>query len=265
LADDNPVIQKATGVVLSKSGHDVTIVDNGREVLDALEQERFDLVLMDVQMPKMDGMEATRRIREGGSSGIDSQIPVVALTAYAMAGDRERMMNHGMDDYLSKPFQKKDLLEVIARAVDSGRRRNGRRANANPEDTGCARAGDDGASSNPAPGKMDCGAALERIGGDRELLSRMQELFVREIPDLEARLKQAGACSDWNEVHRVAHYLKSCSATTGAATCSELAARLESAAKEQRGRAAEDLTFRVLSELDRVREALLQDNPNGAA
>ena len=114
LVEDNPTNQKLVVRLLEQAGHTVTVVGNGRRALDALEERRFDLVLLDVQMPEMDGLEATNAIRkrevmQGG------HIPVVAITAYAMKDDRERCLNAGMDDYMSKPIRSAELLEVIDR------------------------------------------------------------------------------------------------------------------------------------------------------
>ncbi len=104
LAEDNFVNQRLAVKLLEKSGHRVSVADNGQEALDALAQAKFDLVLMDVQMPGMGGMEATRLIRGGSRPGIDHSIPIIALTAHAMQGDRERFLAAGMNDYQGKPI-----------------------------------------------------------------------------------------------------------------------------------------------------------------
>jgi PAS domain S-box-containing protein len=113
LAEDNPVNRAFLTRYLTGSGHLVGSVANGLEALRALERERYDLVLMDIQMPEMDGLEATRRIRSGGLEGIDPHLPVVALTAYAMKGDRERFLEAGMNGYVSKPVDFSELDAVI--------------------------------------------------------------------------------------------------------------------------------------------------------
>lgn len=116
LAEDNLVNQKVTIFILNKHGHKVTVAGNGREVLSALKKDRFDLILMDVQMPKMDGYEATEAIRKKErKTGI--HIPIIAMTAHAMKGDRERCLLAGMDDYVSKPLKSDQLLTTIHRVV----------------------------------------------------------------------------------------------------------------------------------------------------
>jgi two-component system CheB/CheR fusion protein len=115
LAEDNPVNQLLVRELLSQDGHEVVVAEDGRAALEALAREPFDVVLMDVQMPEMDGMEATRLIRDGTLPSIPRDIPVVALTAHALRGDRERFLDAGMDEYLSKPIRLGEFYRVLAR------------------------------------------------------------------------------------------------------------------------------------------------------
>jgi two-component system sensor histidine kinase/response regulator len=112
LAEDNPVNQKLAVRLLEKQGHTLVVVNNGREALEAIERQPFDLVLMDVQMPEMDGFEATITLRER-ERGTGRHVPILAMTAYAMKGDRERCLEAGMDGYISKPIQPRELWEAI--------------------------------------------------------------------------------------------------------------------------------------------------------
>ncbi|MEZ6072855.1 MAG: response regulator [Pirellulales bacterium] len=112
LAEDGLVNQRLAVGLLKKHGHSVTVVGNGREALAAVSREPYDLVLMDVEMPELDGLEATQRIRHT-EVGTDRHVPIIAMTAHAMKGDRERCLAAGMDDYLSKPIRARDLVEVI--------------------------------------------------------------------------------------------------------------------------------------------------------
>lgn len=109
LAEDNPINQFVLTEMLKVRGHAVTVAATGREALDRLAERPFEVVLMDAQMPEMDGVEATRRIREGQVPGAPANIPIIALTAYALSGDRERFLNAGMDDYIPKPVDMDDL------------------------------------------------------------------------------------------------------------------------------------------------------------
>ena len=106
----------ATRKLLEKSGHAVTLAGNGREALELLRDGEFDMVLMDIQMPVMGGVEATEIIRS--SPGRHRNVPIIALTAYAMTGDREKFLASGMDDYLAKPFRPSELKEVLYRNLN---------------------------------------------------------------------------------------------------------------------------------------------------
>jgi CheY-like chemotaxis protein len=114
LAEDNAVNQRVAQRVLEKAGHSVTVVDNGRKAVEAFYRQHFDLILMDVQMPEMDGFEATEAIREREDWSVQ-RTPIIALTAHAMSGDRERCLEHGMDAYVQKPIDSAEMLSTIAR------------------------------------------------------------------------------------------------------------------------------------------------------
>jgi CheY-like chemotaxis protein len=112
LAEDNLVNQKLVLRILEKQGHLVTVTANGRQAIEAWSKERFDIILMDVQMPQMTGYEATAEIRRGERAS-GQHIPIVAMTAHAMKGDREKCLDCGMDSYISKPVRAQDLLETL--------------------------------------------------------------------------------------------------------------------------------------------------------
>ena len=114
LAEDNAVNQRVAARLLEKRGHRVTVAANGREALAALDQEKFDIVFMDVQMPEMDGFEATAAIRTREQRTGGRQL-VIAMTAHAMQGDRERCLQAGMDDYIAKPFGNRELSDLLAK------------------------------------------------------------------------------------------------------------------------------------------------------
>jgi CheY-like chemotaxis protein len=113
VAEDNAVNQRLARRLLEKRGHQVVLAANGREALEAIEAHTFDLVLMDVQMPEVDGLEATAALR-AKEAGQDTHLPVIALTAHAMKGDRERCLAAGMDAYLSKPIRHQELDDLLA-------------------------------------------------------------------------------------------------------------------------------------------------------
>ena len=192
--------------LLTKRGHTVIVVNNGKEALTALERQRFDIVLMDVQMPEMDGLEATARIRErererraGGHAHI------VALTAHAMAGDRERCLAAGMDGYLTKPVDPRALLEAVERSA----------------------AGAEPVSSEPVEAVLDRTDLLRRLCGDEELLATVIALFLEDCPARLAAIKLAVDARDREGVRTAAHALKSAAATLSARGVAEAAHALE--------------------------------------
>ena len=121
LAEDNDVNQRIGVAMLRRLGHSVLVVENGRDAVEAVRAGAFDVVLMDVQMPEMSGFDATRAIREPWSADTARHVPIVALTAHAMEGDRARCLEAGMDDYLTKPLTINALAAALARAVPSTR------------------------------------------------------------------------------------------------------------------------------------------------
>jgi two-component system sensor histidine kinase/response regulator len=218
LAEDNPVNQKLVQIMLEKRGHTVVVVNDGQEALQALDAGTFDLVLMDVQMPRMDGFEATAVIRRVEKMG-HRHIPVVAMTAHAMAGDRERCLAAGMDDYVSKPILAKALLEVVDAVT-------GRAARA------------DGSEINGVAGKesqdivMDLAEALERIGGNADLLIDVAVVFQQDSRQLLAEMRPAIQQADCKAVEKAAHKLKSSTGIFCAHAASGAAKRLETISRE---------------------------------
>ena len=120
LVEDNVINQKVASLMLKKKGHVVVTVNNGREAIETLADQDFDAVLMDVQMPEMDGLQATAAIR-AAEEGTDRHLPILAVTAHAMHGDREHCLGAGMDGYLSKPIQSAQLLQALADVLAAGR------------------------------------------------------------------------------------------------------------------------------------------------
>jgi CheY-like chemotaxis protein len=130
LAEDNIVNQKVAVRLLEKRGHSVTVARTGREVLAALDRNVFDVVLMDVQMPDMDGLEATIAIREREKCKAEGHLPIIAMTANAMRGDREKCLAAGMDGYISKPIDVRNLMDLLARQARQSREGNSKRPGA---------------------------------------------------------------------------------------------------------------------------------------
>jgi two-component system, sensor histidine kinase and response regulator len=214
LAEDNSVNQTLAIRLLEKRGHKVVLAVNGREALDALERETFDLVLMDVQMPVLDGLSAIQMVRkkEAESGG---HMPIIAVTAHAMKGDRERCIEAGADDYLSKPIRTADLLAAIDRIVRD-------KQTMQPVAVLAPKF-----QSSP---RIDMKAALERLEGDRELLEELAQLFKDECPRALQEIREAIAAGDPPLLTRLAHTLKGSSGSLSAVPLSQAAAQLEKVA-----------------------------------
>jgi CheY-like chemotaxis protein/HPt (histidine-containing phosphotransfer) domain-containing protein len=209
LAEDNAVNQRLIVRLLEKRGHRVTIAGNGREALAALERERFDLALMDVQMPEIDGFETTAAIRSGEQAS-GRHLPILAMTAHAMKGDRERCLEAGMDGYISKPIQAAELYAVIERAVPA------------PAAPGKAEG-----TSFSGPVLVNWELALKKVGGDGELMRELAAIFLETYPQWMAKLCEAVAHRDGAAVRRLAHTLKGSVGQFQAESAEQAAARLE--------------------------------------
>jgi PAS domain S-box-containing protein len=230
LAEDNAINQRVATGILQKRGHTVVVAGNGKEALAALEQEAFDLLFLDVQMPEMDGFEVTREIRrrESQASGMQNppeesqpvianwspatrRLPIVAMTAHAMKGDRERCLEAGMDGYVAKPLQAQQLFEVIAGLVPT---RAGAETDT-PDHTA------------PSDSVFDRDAALDRVDGNRDLLQEIIGLFFDEMPRLLSAIHEAIGGRDAKALERAAHTLKGAMGNLSAKEAFAAALRLE--------------------------------------
>src|SRR5262249_16000396 len=199
LAEDNSVNQLLAIRLLEKRGHRVTVTSNGQEALAALENDDFDVLLMDVQMPVMDGFEATAAIRERERL-TGAHLPIVAMTAHAMKGDRERCLQRGMDGYVSKPLQASELHAAIEGVVSGGL--GGVAGPVTSQSSGQAIEG-----TGNAPYTVDLAAALERTGGDMDLLRELAGVFCSDCPRLLAQVRAALDASDGKRLEEAAHAL----------------------------------------------------------
>jgi len=247
LAEDSLVNQKLVRALLERRGHSVVVASNGHEAVAAFMSQHFDLVLMDIQMPEMDGLEATAAIRVAERSW-GTHTPIVAMTAHVLQGDRERCLEAGMDEYLPKPVRARRLYEMIesmsggsevapptdqasglpSKAAEGRPGRAGARAATafpSPSDSGILMA--ISTAGLPESTVVDWRIALQSVSGDRELLLAVVESFLEETPRLMDNLRQAAARSDAAGVTQAAHTLKSSVNYFGMKTALELALRLE--------------------------------------
>jgi two-component system sensor histidine kinase/response regulator len=217
LAEDNPVNQKVALKALEKLGYQADVANDGAQALQATRDKRYDLVLMDVQMPVMDGMEATRQIRDPHSGTLNAAVIIVALTAHAMSGDRERCLNMGMDDYLAKPIKAAELQEVISRWLATGA--PGQESEPIPEVLAV--------TETPAPPVFDEKVLLNLLEGDRESAVEIVIQFQEDVVVQVARLRDAIEIGDSVVLRERAHTLKGSAASVGAEALRFYAADLE--------------------------------------
>jgi len=250
LAEDNTVNQRLAVRVLEKQAHRVTVVSNGVEAVEALKKDRFDIVLMDVQMPVMSGFEATAAIRRP-ELGTTAHVPIIAMTAHAMKGDRERCIEAGMDGYVSKPIQADKLYEEIARfaPLAPAIKEKVPVSNSSPDDLQVV-------AEFVRSEVFDAVVALEYVCGDLELLREISGMFIDEYPSLIARIKIAIDSSDHKSVGFAAHTLKGVISNFGAPRAFELAATLEIMGDKGRMSGAEAAVAHLDQELEKLASAL---------
>jgi two-component system sensor histidine kinase/response regulator len=231
VAEDNAINRTLVVRLLQKRGHRTTVARNGREALAALEREAFDVALMDVQMPELDGFETTAEIRaRERTSG--RHLPVVAMTAHAMKGDRERCLAAGMDGYVSKPIDGRKLYEVIERTASAQ------------------------AVGHAGGAVVDVEALLRRAGGDRRLMRDMADLFLSDAPRMLDAVRDALAAGDAPALAHAAHALKGSVSNFATAEATETAQELERLARGGALDEARAAHARVEEEVARVCQAL---------
>ena len=248
LVEDNLINQQVALGILQIQGYNVTVVNNGREALDSHSQGDFDLILMDCHMPEMDGFEATREIRGRERTFTGKRVPIVALTANAMAQDREECLNAGMDDHLSKPFSMQTLQDMLDRWMPAAASAPARAAQPAPR-------------PHAKAGEVLDRQVLEqlskvRTNGKPELLARVINLYLAESPKLVQKLKQAAGASDARAIARSAHSLKSSSANVGAKVLSGYCADIEASARRADTEEARKILAKIETEHGSVQSAL---------
>ncbi len=254
LAEDNPVNVEVAKEFLSGLGCRVFVAGNGLEAIAAMASASFDLVLMDCQMPVMDGLSATRRIRAHELISCNLRTPIVAVTANAFAEDRIKCFESGMDDYLSKPYSEKDLHDMLVKWL---------RSSASQKATSLVEADEHGGaiSASGARQIVDCAdldqAVLDPLRKARpDLFARLVTTFLTYAPKALDDLKAAASAQDFARMSALAHSLKSSSANLGAAAISSYCRKLERVAGEKQASEAETLVAAIVESFDRLRDAL---------
>lgn len=222
LAEDNYINQRVITKLLEKKGWNVFVVPDGKEVLQALKKGRYDVILMDVQMPNMDGYEATEKIRKGECEGVEN-IPIIALTAHALKGDMEKCLEAGMDAYIAKPINQDELYNCIQSFHQY----------------------------TPPAGYFDLSPALKAIGGDKEFLSELLEEFIGHYPEKINKISDAIKNNDPVLLERSAHFLKGTASNFRIKEIYDLLNHLETMGRENKM----EKSIEVLKRLEKVLES----------
>ncbi len=250
LAEDNPVNQKVAMLMLEKLGYKVDVAFNGLEALEASSRVPYDAILMDVQMPTMDGYQATKEIRHRENEcGSERHVPIIATTANAMKGDREKAIETGMDDYVSKPAKSEKLDEVLRRWI--------KRETPGPSlpvsDNTSAKKEE---SVDPVDFRVIEGLRELQNEGEPDLLTELVEMFLSDVSSRLASLREAVETEDAQAVEQIAHALKGSCGNMGASRMAELCAELQDVGASGDLSRAPGLLEGTEAEFDRVRPVL---------
>jgi two-component system, sensor histidine kinase and response regulator len=227
LAEDNVFNQRVATGLLEKLGHRITVVDDGRKAVEASAEQDFDAVLMDVQMPQMDGLAATRAIRQReAEAAVERPLPIIGLTAHAMQGDRERCIEAGMNEYVTKPIRPDELRRALG-SLTGGSEKLGDRVGALP--------------------KINRAAVLERCGGDEDLLRELVAIFRQDCPAYMQSVRAGVESKEGEALSRAAHTLKGPLGTLGFDEAQQFALQLEEVAR----RGEMDNVEQAFAELER--------------
>jgi len=257
LAEDNLVNQILAVKLLETRGHQVTLVSNGREAVEAFKKDSFDLILMDIQMPEMDGFEATGKIRALEQQAASNRqpatgnIPIIAMTAHAMKGDREKCFEAGMDDYVSKPINPEALFNAINKVIRESRMEKEEKHTPST-----------GVCDPFSPRTFDLPKAMETVLGKKDLFQEIADLFLRKLPDDMAKIRDGVAENDAGVLEHASHSLKGAVGNFGAVEAFEAAYRLEKLGRKGKmDTVKEELSKleRVLNELTTEMKVVLQE------
>ena len=243
LAEDNLINQQLMLRILKREGHETVVAGNGREAVELSANQKFDVILMDVQMPKLDGLQATTMIREREQSGT-RKIPIVALTAHAMPGDRERCLETGMDAYVSKPIQvdklKEVLLQLLPDCIVESECHGDEQLNS-----------DKPRSPNQAtPSRLDRADLMNRIGGDMEFLSELVEMFRTNGAEQLELIRTAFESGEANALKNASHTIKGTAANVGGKQAADVAFALEELGRKDQLENADEAIEKLSHEIE---------------
>lgn len=269
LAEDNVINRRVAVGLLESRGHHVHPVPDGSEALQALTRENYDCILMDLQMPVLGGLEATAAIRRR-EQGTGRHIPIIAMTAHALAGDRERCLEAGMDDYVAKPIRARDLFAAVERwspaasdtlpfdQIDLGTPSDsdGMAADHSASESNGHLVASPKASDSALPAAFSLSVALAAVNGDRKLLNEIASLFLAEAPTWIADLRRAVTTRDAAQVRRIAHTLKNSLGYFGLQSAYDLALRLEALGRTNDLNDADQVCESLIEAIQRIEPEL---------
>jgi len=250
VAEDNIVNQKVAACQLEKLGHRADVVANGLEAVDAVSRVNYALVLMDCQMPEMDGLEATAMIRKHEAEQASRRLPIIAMTANAMPGDREKYLEAGMDDYLSKPVKLAYLEATLARWIPGQSTPDEQKEPVSSE------------KREPVHGCVDSAvlADLRELDSSCGLLSTLITHFLEDVPNRLTALQDALQQGDVGALARVAHELNGSSGNLGVRNMRQLCVELQAVGKTKDLSRAGALLAQLVSEFELVRQRLMAEH-----
>ncbi|MFQ5462658.1 MAG: response regulator [Phycisphaerae bacterium] len=247
LVEDNAINRVVARGVLEDYDCDIAEAENGRIALDRLNGGSFDLVLMDVQMPVMDGLEATRRIRADGRW---ADLPIIAMTAHAMVGDRERCLEAGMNDYLAKPVRVEVMQEMIEKWLGTPSTVEASFATSGTATRGTQEAA---VAENPP---MDVAQAIHYLSGNRALFAKVARVFLDTAPDLVSALRAACDQGDARKLEAAAHSIHGAASNLSAQTVCRLASQLEAMGRDGRVDGARTIVAELVTQMERLRTSV---------
>ncbi|HEY3999504.1 MAG TPA: response regulator, partial [Candidatus Xenobia bacterium] len=263
MAEDNPINQTLASTILEGWNHDLTVVDDGLAAVEAVRVERFDLILMDMQMPRMDGFEATAQIRQEEKEKDRPYIPIIALTAHALKGDKERCLAGGMDGYVSKPLQEEELFDEIVRLspdVSILELRNVEQAQKTEPSAASPQSFapptmvlQTTAAADPV---LDMDTLYSRIGNKKGLLKKISAQFLELYPQQMADIEAAVRGSDMDGLHKAAHKFKGSLGNFAAEAAVKAAFNLEMIGRDQRSAEAQTAYRELVVQIERLKPVL---------
>lgn len=252
LAEDNQTNQLVAVGILTKMGFEVDVVENGRQALDILSQKSYDLILMDMQMPVMDGMEATREIRRSDSAVLNPRVPIVALTAHAMSGDREKYLRAGLDGYIAKPIDPQLLLHELERCLPKAKLETTADNSSAPEKR-------EEKTVIPPEQIFHRRSFVERMMGDKDLVTMVIEGFLQTMPEQLDELETLAQEGKIHEAGAQGHKIKGAAANVSAVVMAETAYQIEMAGKQGDEQALLRLAPELKNQFEQLRLILEQE------